>query len=236
MTAFDPARLLAVWEAGARRHPIDRALLLFALAAPQRDPDALADAPLGERNAAIMGLREACFGGPLQSWVDCPACGERMEFDIHPAMLPPPPAQPLEAITVGDLRFAPPTSRRLAKALDAGRPEDAALNLLRDCVLDDAAVPDAPDELAQLMDAAGAAIDAADPWAELTLALPCPACGTRVDASFDVAAYFWDELSTHAQRLLDDIHVLASAYGWTEPEILALGDTRRAAYLDRVRA
>jgi hypothetical protein len=28
------------------------------------------------------------------------------------------------------------------------------------------------------------------------------------------------------------VHVLARAYGWTESEVLALGERRRAAYLE----
>ena len=41
----------------------------------------------------------------------------------------------------------------------------------------------------------------------------------------------WSELQSRAERLLLDVDALARAYGWTEPEILALSSTRRAAYL-----
>ena len=79
-------------------------------------------------------------------------------------------------------------------------------------------------------------MDAADPWAELTLGIRCPACGHEDGAAFDIAAYLWEEIDSHARQLLDDIHTLATAYGWTEPDILALSDARRAAYLARVHA
>lgn len=46
MPALSAAQLLSVWEHGARRHSLDRALLLFAVAEPGLAPDALADAPL----------------------------------------------------------------------------------------------------------------------------------------------------------------------------------------------
>ena len=54
MAALSCAQLLALWEQGARRHPLDRALLLFAQAAPERTPESLADAPLGACNAALL--------------------------------------------------------------------------------------------------------------------------------------------------------------------------------------
>jgi hypothetical protein len=236
MLALTPARLLAIWESGARRHPIDRALLLFAMAVPHRNPDELVDAPLSERNAAIMALRESYFGSQLSAWVDCPGCGERMEFELHPSMLPPQPSPSVDEITVGEVRFKRPTSRHLAAAARCDHPDEAAMTLLRQCVIDETEDKVEPKRLAALMEAAGAAIDDADPWAELSLDLPCPSCGQEVSASFDIAAYLWDELDSLAQRLLNDIHTLACTYGWTEPDILALSDSRRAAYLDRVRA
>jgi hypothetical protein len=35
--------------------------------------------------------------------------------------------------------------------------------------------------------------------------------------------------------VLGDVHELARAYGWSEPEVLALSPWRRAAYLALVR-
>jgi hypothetical protein len=46
----------------------------------------------------------------------------------------------------------------------------------------------------------------------------------------------WEEIASRAQRLMDDVHVLAQGYGWTEPEVLALSDARRTAYLERVQS
>jgi hypothetical protein len=39
-----------------------------------------------------------------------------------------------------------------------------------------------------------------------------------------------------ARRFLDEVHVLARAYGWAEAEILRLSEARRSAYLQRVLA
>lgn len=234
MSIIDPARLLAVWETGARRHPIDRALLLFALARPEAPPDALADEPLGMRNAAIMRLRQQCFGDALPAWLDCPECGERMEFELDPAMLPPAPTTRPAPFDVAGLRFRVPSSRDLLGTLHTSDPEQAAIALLRACLDPDGGAEGEATELAALIDPVGDAMDAIDPWADLSLTMPCPACGTGVTASLDVAAYFWDELDRHAGRLLDDIHRLASAYGWSEADILDLSHTRRAAYLARI--
>ena len=41
-----------------------------------------------------------------------------------------------------------------------------------------------------------------------------------------------EDLSEHLSTLIDDVHRLAAAYGWSERDILALGPQRRAAYLE----
>ena len=47
----------------------------------------------------------------------------------------------------------------------------------------------------------------------------------------DVGSFVWAELHAHGRRVLREVDVLARAYGWTEAEVLALGERRRAAYL-----
>jgi hypothetical protein len=54
--------------------------------------------------------------------------------------------------------------------------------------------------------------------------------------AFDIASYFWDEINAWANRILREVHILASRYGWSERDILALSPWRRQFYLDMVNA
>jgi hypothetical protein len=76
----------------------------------------------------------------------------------------------------------------------------------------------------------------ADPMADIHLALNCPSCEHKWMAPFDIVAFLWREISAAARRLLREVHTLASAYGWTESEILALSPVRRRAYLEMIGA
>ena len=76
------------------------------------------------------------------------------------------------------------------------------------------------------------AVEAADPRADLTLNVACPECGEATRAELDIASYLWTELDAWARDVLLDVHLLATAYGWSEPEILALSPTRRRYYLE----
>ena len=75
---------------------------------------------------------------------------------------------------------------------------------------------------------------AADPQADVELALSCPACGHAWPAAFDIASFLWTEVDAWARVLLHEIHALASAYGWREADILALSPRRRRAYLELI--
>lgn len=233
MPALSAAQLLSVWEHGARRHPLDRALLLFAVAEPGLAPDALADAPLGACNAALMRLRRDCFGAAIPAWTDCPACGERMSFELDLAQLPAMTPVP-DVVEVEGHRFRCPGARQLAALADCPDADEASRQLLLGCVAGDARLTADNAMLDQLLVHAEHAIEAADPWADLAVGYRCPACGHAGEAAFDIASYLWEEIEAHASRLLDEVHLLASSYGWREEEILALGDLRRAAYLARV--
>ncbi len=59
----------------------------------------------------------------------------------------------------------------------------------------------------------------------------CPECGEQVTGVVDAARLLWEQVAASAPGLLRDVAALAAAYGWTEPEILALPPSRRSAYL-----
>lgn len=74
-----------------------------------------------------------------------------------------------------------------------------------------------------------------DPQADMVLSFSCPHCAAESSHLFDIASVLVKEVNNWAQRMLRDIHTLATAYGWSEARILALGPMRRQAYLDMVR-
>ena len=87
----------------------------------------------------------------------------------------------------------------------------------------------------------GVAIAVSDRMAELDaqgdiqLSLTCPKCERVWTAPLDIVSYLWSEIHAWAGRTLRDVHALASVYGWTEGEILALSPGRRQAYLEMIR-
>jgi hypothetical protein len=227
------ADILDLWDRGTRRHPIDRALLTLGMAGPEAASQSPADWPLGRRNQALAQLRGDCFGHAIHGWTPCPRCGQRLEFETDWRALA---EQAGEAdadtpITVGGRVFRLPTSRDLARVAHEADPIEAAMRLLEDCRIS-ADGPVAWSE--QEFDKVSERMALADPLAETRLRLACPSCAHVWEASFDIAAFLWEEIEARAKRTLFEVHTLALAYGWSEAQILSLSASRRALYVEMV--
>lgn len=235
--SLSPEKILDVWEAGRHQHELDRALTLLAAAYPESSRDELADLTIGERDARLLRLRIFMFGGSAGGTSECPQCGERVEFPIDTARFArrdeiAETAQEIE-LKGTCVRFRLPTSRDLAEAVTAPDQSRGVLRLIECCVFE----PRPPEELSDdVLEALGHAMVKADPQAEIIISLGCPNCGKHWELLFDIAHFFWNEIATHAQRLVSEIDALAQAYGWTEREILSLPAQRRRTYLEMLAA
>lgn len=231
--------MLTTWERGFARGPVERGLLLLGLASPQETSDVLAALSIGERNRRLLRLRAAIFGRRLSGVTTCGACGERLDLDVGLEQLLAGAAsgEPFEFRSGAHrvlVRF--PDSNDLLLASGCGDAESAQATLLERCIVatsSSEAPSTGPLPESVLVEAAHL-LSAADPQADMRLALECPSCATEVVAPFDINSFLWAEIDTWAGRVLEDVHLLASAYGWTESEILCLSDYRRHRYLQMV--
>ena len=233
LTAPDLLRLL---EAGHGRGPLDRGLLLLEHASPQADLDLLWSMSLAERDRRLVALRRATFGSAMEVTTRCPDCETALETPMDLRLLSelPAPDDPVAVHGHGGFRFRLPSTLSLMKALSS--PDDPRRALVRGTL----ETPDPKEldneDIDRLVPELAAAWEAVDPMAEVRLDFRCVACETTFHRVFDIAETFYAEVETHARRLLLDIHALASAYGWTEEQVLALGPVRRRLYVDMVSA
>lgn len=243
MLALDATSLLTAWERAVSQHPLQRAVTLLALAWPQKSIDEWANASIGERDRRLLQLREALFGPRFEAIATCPQCGERLEltFSMQDLLTKGDETSMNSApqrLTAGayDVNYRVPTTVDLLAV--ANNPGEARKLLLERCVEarnDGVAIEAAalPDEVVKLV---GQKLADADPQADVQILLDCPACSHRWPTIFDILTYLWGEIEDWAQRLLHEVHTLASAYGWSERDILAMSATRRRLYLEMVGA
>ena len=236
--------IVRIWELGQDKPGWYQALLLLAAAFPDRAQAELAALPLGVRNHCLFALRARLMGQRMDACVNCPRCGEALEFSLSVDDLCPDPLPALGAaagatrrLTVDgiDISLRLATSRDLEamhrfSRLDHPQRELACLCIESASCEQTALAPYELDET--VLDVVAEHLAEFDPLAERRLSLDCNACGHTWSALFDIMSFLWVELSTRAQRLLGEVHLLASNYGWRETDILHMTAVRRQRYLD----
>lgn len=243
MRPLSGADILRIWEEGRGQHLLDRLLTILQAGWPGRSRQELADLSIGQRDRQLLDFRETHFGRLLKAYGVCPACQERLEFSLRTEHLRLEETQGSNhqewTLAAGgfEVKYRLPTSRDLAAAAALADIRSALGVVLNRCLL--AATHDGvpvgseelpPETIAQLTD------DMArqDPQADVSLAVQCPACGHAWELIFDIGLFVWNDLATKARRLVREVHLLASAYGWSEADILTLSPARRQAYLEMV--
>lgn len=240
-----PIILLEVWERAHRLASVTRPVTLLSIAQPDADVQALAELPLGVRDAALLRLQQELFGDKLECVTNCPACSSPLEFTASAGAFLLEAGKP----GIGDhwlerqgyrIRFRTPNSADLVVSLREGsESETFRTHILRRCVLElqgpgeGADIVDVPAELSDIL---VEEMERLDPLGAIWLKLECGQCRHAWRGLFDIASFLWSNLDRWATALLHEVHLLARAYGWTEREVLQLSAARRARYLGMIGA
>ena len=229
-----------MWERGLTQSWVQRPLSLLAVAYPEQSMDELAQLSIGQRDGHLLTLREQTLGSQVVSKVTCGHCGEQVEinFEISDIRLLSDDSSQLVLEKDGyRVEFRLPNSWDLMATVGLSDVETVATQLLQRCLVsvqhegEPYRVEQLPAEITQMV---LARMEQADPQANVQLAIACPARGHEWQPVFDIVSFFWRELDAWAQRLLREIHSLASAYGWQEADILAMSAQRRQLYLEMI--
>lgn len=242
MRALSASELLTVWERGLAQHSVQRALALLVSACPETPQDELARLSIGQRDGKLLALREWMFGAQLVSLATCAECGERLElaFDVADIRATPDAASQDElslAVDGIEVHFRLPNSMDLLSIAASEDVDTSRQGLIERCILTVTHEDNeqSADRLPRnVVDAVIEQMSQVDPQADVQLDLTCPACDHRWQAAFDIVSFFWSEIDNWAHHTLYEVHLLASAYGWRETDILNLSPWRRQLYLDMV--
>lgn len=216
---------------------LERAVVLASLVEPEGSRDDVMQRPLGRLAAVLLQLHEQLTGPTLEAIADCAECGTTVEFCLDTAglvSLADKICDEQAPLAYGryELSWRVPSTADLLSV--AGLDDGADTALLARCVREarcagrQIRIEEIPGDV---IAALSAAIGDADPLAEITSELSCPACNARFDTSIELTSFVWTELDARARQLLIEVDALARAYGWSEADSLRLSDMRRAEYL-----
>ncbi|RCV89163.1 hypothetical protein [Billgrantia montanilacus] len=213
--------ILAAWETGVMRRPLDRAMAILWAAGAHENGDP-ADLPIAERDRLLLSIRADAFGPTLPARTACPDCGTELEMELDVNSL----CEILPPANAGDGTLRPLTSRDLAAV--CGVSPDKLASALR-----------ARLSVRQVVGAEAEALDRRiaeeASAAELTIRITCSECGAHWSETLDVATHVWAEIEAAALGLLSEVSELAAAFGWSQRDILSLSPARRMIYLTHAR-
>jgi hypothetical protein len=224
--------LVEVWTETRHGTPADQVDALLERTAGQSPRDW----PLARRHRDLLAARVRRWGRQLEAIADCPGCAGEIELSVDVSHLIGEVSEP-----EGEHSLDTPTARisfRLPTSDDVEAVRHLADPGVRRRTFVERCMTSAPDDSAPLSDENVAAlIDAmadADPVGTVTFELCCPDCSCLWTEPLDLVAFVARQVAEEARRMLAEVHVLASAYGWSEGEILALPTRRRGLYVELV--
>lgn len=224
------------------QNPTQKALALLIEACPELTPEQLEKLSIGQRDARLIQLRGWFFGPNMQCATACPKCMDHLEmsFDVSDVLVEA-EREPVEALIIMNgsyqVSFRVPDSSDLLHIADENDLARRRSRLFERCLLKinyNGKAKSANQLPAKVTKAIMERMIQADPQANVQINLTCPACEHSWEATFDIGSFFWSEINAWVHRIIHDVHVLASAYGWREIDILAMSPTRRQIYLDMV--
>lgn len=241
MRVLSAKNLLDAWERCLDEPAPMRGATLLAAACDETTSGETAKWSVARRDAALFELREQLFGPVVEAMVTCARCGERAELEFsldeirgrnlrpHPSANAGNPARTIQ-LDGRRIRYRAPTSEDLLAISGIADVEMARTKLLERCVgfgdskrggLSAAMAHRVIEHIAR---------DQAE--AQVEVKFSCPGCGHEWIALFDIAAFLWREVDDWARRMLREVHLLASRYGWREIDILSMSARRRQAYVE----
>ncbi len=232
----EPALLLDAWGHASAAPVAGRGAVLVQFAGLCPDLDSALDLGVGECGALAALAHATAFGHEVAGLITCSSCGQLLSAQVSlPSTheLVTAAATSPQQTAVGGFTVRAPTVRDMLAAAES--PDRACAVLLSRCVRrqDGSAVDPAEltaGERAHLDEAAEAITGATLPM----LCMRCPACDHQVRGALDIAAVLWDRIDITAPALMEEVALLAQAFGWSEADLLAMPAARRAAYLARL--
>lgn len=231
---------LSILEAGRDRRSVPQRVTAVLTAALAELGGAAVEAEtvraLSVADRQYLMRRLAVEVGIEESWLAarCPKCGASFDFPVRHGELPVKPAAegyPFATVdtSLGPVRFRVPDGADQEAVASIQDPREARRALAARCAHQEETrlAGELTDED---LDRAEAALEAVAPEVVTHAQAACPDCGEAAEVHLD--PYIC--LGAANSGLFLDVHALASAYHWSEKEILAMPRERRRLYLSLV--
>lgn len=174
---------------------------------------------------ALAGIYLMLYGPQAECRAACESCGESYEFTLDlPQIIADQDAERPAPLDAGDA-WTLPDGTRVRAPTQADLAGDPATLATRLTVEGEASAGEV-----------GAFLETASPVLTIDMDARCPNCGTAAQVRFDLSTYLTRRLAAEHPFLVRETHLIASRYGWSHGEIMALTRDDRRAYAGLIEA
>lgn len=224
---------------------VEKTLLLLSKSCDVTDVSLVSRLSIGERDARLLQLREWMFGTRLENTASCPKCGERLEWEtntkeLHLQPLPHGLSVRTFELSIDDFKiiFRLPDSDDILRVSSNPNHGDYK-KVIADCIIE-VTRNEMKYLTAELPESIWTALDhrmaKEDPQADICMKIQCPTCSHQWETAFDIVSFLWTEINHWAQRIMQEVYMLARSFGWSENEILSMSARRRQQYIQMLGA
>ena len=194
-----------------------------------------------DRDRMLATVYMRIYGQRIESTVSCEHCHEKFDLDFSlPDLLESlnPEKTHMAEVQAGQdgtyslsdgLQFRLPTGEDEIAVMGLAQ-EEAEQELLRRCILNASEDFDFQNRAGEIE----AVMEAIAPLINLELDAQCPECGQEQQVHFDLQHFLLSALSGERAQLMQEIHTLASNYGWSLTDILNLPRSQRRSLANLV--
>jgi hypothetical protein len=194
------------------------------------------DLAAADRDRMLATVYERAFGDRIESTLTCTRCTQPVDLhfslrQLTASLNDPCVVEGLRPLgnarfeAVGGARFRVPTGRDELDAADFEQNEAESL-LLNRCA-EGGAWPGGAGAFQEMLDEVAPLID-------LELTASCAECGYPHTIQFDIQSYLLGALLGERNRLIKEIHRVATAYGWCLDDILSLTRSERRQLVELI--
>ena len=179
----------------------------------------IAGLSVSQIDRALAGIYFMLYGPQAECRAICESCGEKYDFSLDlPQIIADQDAE-RPALPDSEGIWTLPNGARVRAPTQSDLADDPATLAARLTVEGetDAGV-------------VGAFLETASPVLTLDMDANCPDCGATAQMRFDLANYLTRRLAAEHPFLVRETHLIASRYGWSHSEIMALTRDDRRAY------
>lgn len=225
---LDATGLVTLSEQAGQMSGAQWSLALLRAANPHLSDTEILAMPIGVRDQGIIAARAGITSGPLRAEPVCDTCGATFELTLHPIEIglqgreAPEPGYRTVKIDGVERNLRPITLADML-AVEQIADVEVATKMLKDRIVEGEENVDTG--------ALESELEKLDPAANIWLTTACPDCEATQNLVFDPVHFVALEVRQAALRILQDVMDIARVFHWSERDILALPEYRRAIYV-----